>query len=64
MFRKALLATCALVLTLGLVGTTGCTSLNQGLRDGVSDGVGAALAALIETPINFALDQLLAANDG
>ena len=37
----------------------GCTALEEGLRDGVSNGLSAAVAAVIEVPITFLLDEVL-----
>ncbi len=45
--------------TLGLAWSTGCTPMAEGVRDGISDGFSAALAALIETPIVWAIEQAL-----
>jgi hypothetical protein len=45
-----------MVLTLLALGTTRCAPLNEGLRDGLSAGVKAALASLIETPIGAFLE--------
>ena len=35
----------------------GC-DLEKGARDGMNDGLSAAIAALIETPVNFFLEQV------
>lgn len=40
------------------IGSGGCTALEDGVRAGLEDGLSAALAAIIETPITFALEQL------
>ena len=37
----------------------GC-DLEKGVRDGVNDGLSGALASLIETPVNYVLDQVFA----
>ena len=48
-----------LVLLAVLMGSTGC-SLEEGAREGLSAGVSGALSALIQTPINHALDEAYA----
>lgn len=48
-----------LALLVGMVSAlwvTGC-DLEKGARDGLNDGLSAAIAALIETPVNYILDQ-------
>ena len=42
----------------------GCTALEDGAREGLESGISAALAALIEVPITFALEQAFGANGG
>jgi hypothetical protein len=49
----------AAVVLAGLLASGGC-SLEEGIRDGVSDGAAGALSAIIQTPINFMLDQAFA----
>ena len=50
----------AVLMAFGLLGGSGCT-LDRALQDGVADGVAAASAAAIETPVNFWLDRIFAA---
>lgn len=45
-----------LVLLAVLMGSAGC-SLEEGAREGLSAGVSGALAAVIQAPVEFALDQ-------
>jgi len=48
-----------LVCMASVLWTAGC-DLEKGVRDGVNDGLSAALASLIETPVNYVLDQVFA----
>lgn len=48
---------CVLLVICAWFGSAGCTALQEGFKDGVRDGLAAVLTAIIETPINFALDQ-------
>ena len=49
----------AVLMGLGLLGGSGCT-LDRALQDGLADGVTAASAAAIETPIVFWRNQIFA----
>jgi len=51
------------LLSLSVFYGSGC-SLEEGLRDGVTDGASAALAAIIEAPVNHILDQMFAEAGG
>jgi hypothetical protein len=49
----------AAVVLAGILAMSGC-SLEEGLRDGVSEGASGALTAIIQTPIIYMLDQTFA----
>ena len=51
--------TLLLVCMASVLWTAGC-DLEKGVRDGLNDGLSAALASLIETPVNYILDQVFA----
>lgn len=46
-----------LIATFSMLWVAGC-DLEKGISDGVNDGLSASIAALIETPINFFLEQM------
>jgi hypothetical protein len=46
----------AVVVLAAALAASGC-SLEEGLRDGVSEGAAGALTAIIQTPITYMLDQ-------
>jgi hypothetical protein len=54
--RQILSIILPIVLLVSVLGAGGC-SLEDGAREGISAGVSGALAAIIQTPVNFALDQ-------
>ena len=46
-----------LVCMVSALWVAGC-DLEKGTRDGLNDGLSSAIAALIETPVNYILDQV------
>jgi len=48
-----------LVCVVSLLWIAGC-DLEKGARDGLNDGLSAAISSLIETPTNYILDQVFA----
>lgn len=58
-WRERIIATVVLA---GVLASGGC-SLEEGLRDGVSEGAAGALTAIIQTPITYMLDQTFAGKE-
>jgi hypothetical protein len=52
----------AAVVLAGILAAGGC-SLEEGLRDGVSEGASGALTAIIQTPITYMLDRAFTEED-